>query len=107
MCLCVMAKWLSLLLSLPSFLPLPFLCFGAGWGRGSLGSWNSGCLSLSGGSSSCAGSRGSGLGLGSNPSGSMLLNAGIWQAAIQALNSLGANTVPRPRPLSFFFFFLF
>lgn len=106
MCPYGMAKWLSLLLPLPFFLPFPFLCFGAGWGRGSLGSWNSGCLCLSGGSCSCAGSHGSGLGLGFNQSGSMLLNAGIWQALIQALNSLRANKYSPPS-LSSIFFFLF
>lgn len=91
---------------LPFFLLLPFLCFGVGWGRGSLGSWNSGCLCLSGGSSSCAGSHGSGLGLGFNWSGSMLLNAGMWQAVIQALNSLRANKYSPPSPPSILFFFL-
>lgn len=47
----------------------------------------------------------SGLGLGSNPSGFMLLNAGIWQSVIQALNSLGANKYSPPSPPSILFFF--
>lgn len=106
MCLCGMAKWLSLLPPPPPLLPpftLPLLWGGVGEGESRVLELR---LPLPERRFQQLWSHGSGLGLGFNRSGSMLLNAGMWQAVIQALNSLRANKYSPPSPPSILFFFL-